>query len=249
MEDELIITKSARRALIPWFDSFDELEQWAIGQILHAADEMRLHREIPSAWRHAQPGKRLRASMHFVETVGPVPEALLLFDVVPEGVQLKAAWTHRVPIRLTRHARERVDERVEQLDVDPNYLRMWLNATVDRALHTEGLTLDAPGWAASAPLRPGFGWTTRHLAGDELALLVAAPTHDGGEWRIITVLSKSTAISLVGRLLRRWKRGSRAFANNVRYRKAAPDRELAIRPAALGDLSKPRFRSRSSRRR
>lgn len=248
-EDELIITKSAQRALMPWFDSLDELERWAIDQILHAADEMRLLREIPEAWRHAQPGRRLRDSMHFVETVGPVPEALLLFDVVPEGVELKAGWTHKVPVRLTRHARERLAERVEELEPDPNFLRMWLNATVDRALRSDSLTLEAPSWAASAPLRPGFGWTTRTLAGDEIALLVAAPQHHGGAWKIVTILSRSTAISPAGRLLRRWKRASRALANNIRYRTPAPTRVTAERPPRFGDLSTPRFRGRSGGRR
>ncbi len=248
-DDELIISASARRALIPWFDSDAELERWAIDELLHAADELRLVREIPPAWQHAQPGKALRDSMHFVETVGAAPEALLLFDVVKSGVQLKAGWTHKVPVRLTRHARERIDERVEQLHLDPHQFRMWIAATIDRALHAEGLSLDAPRWAASAPLRPGFGWTSRELDDDELALLVAAPEHEGGPWRVITVLSQSTAISPVGRLMRRWKRGSRAMVNRIRYRKPAPVRERAIRAAALGDLSKPRPRGRYRGRR
>ena len=249
MEDELIITTSARRALIPWFDGDDELERWAIDELLHAADEQRLVRKIPKAWQHAQPGKQLRDSMYFVETVGAAPDALLLFDVVEEGVALKAGWTRKVPVRLTRHARERIDERVEQLHLDPHQFRMWIAATIDRALHGDGLSLKAPRWAASAALRPGFGWTTRELDDDELAMLVAAPEHEGGPWRVITVLSQSTAISPVGRVLRRWKRGSRALANRIRYRKPAPVRERAIRAAALGDLSSPRPRGRQRGRR
>ncbi len=248
MEDELIITASARRALIPWFDDDDQLERWAIDELLHAADERRLVRKIPRAWDHAKPGRRLRESMYFVETAGDVPQALLLFDVVEEGVSLKAGWTRTVPVRLTRHARERIDERVEQLHLDPHQFRMWVSATIDRALHGDGLSLKAPRWAASAPLRPGFGWTTRELDDDEIALLVAAPEHEGGPWRVITVLSQSTAISPVGRVLRRIRRGSRALANRIRYRTPAPVRERAIRAAALGDISRPRPRGRHHRR-
>jgi hypothetical protein len=248
-DDELIITPSAQRALMPWFDDADALERWAIDELLLAADDRRLLTSQPKGWRHAQPRRGLRESMHFVETVGAVPEALLLFDVVPEGVQLKAGWTRSVPVRLTRHARARIDERVEQLHLDPHQFRTWIAATVDRALHGDGLSLDAPRWAASAPLRPGFGWTTRELDGDEVALLVAAPEHEGGPWRVITVLSQSTAISPVGRLLRRWKRGSRKVANRLRYRTPAPVRDRALRAAALGDLSAPRPRGRYRGRR
>lgn len=249
VEDELIINKSAFRALIPWFDDAAALERWAIDELLQAADEQRLVRQVPRSWQHAQPGKRLRDTMYFVESVGAAPEALLLFDVVEEGVALKAGWTRAVPVRLTRHARERIDERVEQLHLDPHQFRTWIAATVDRALHGPGLTLKAPRWAASAPLRPGFGWTTRELDDDEVALLVAAPEHDGGPWRVITVLSQSTAISPVGRILRRWRRGSRALGNRLRYRKPPPVRERAIRAAALGDISKPRPRGRYRGRR
>ena len=90
---------------------------------------------------------------------------------------------------------------------------------------------------------------TRVLDGDELALLIAAPSHDGGEWKVVTVLSKSTAISPIGRLVRSWNRGTRAIANRIRYRTPAPERERATRPAALGDLSTPRRRSGPHRRR
>lgn len=233
---------------MPWFDSLDELERWAISQLLQAADEMRLLRSPPHAWRGVQAKKRLRASLHFVETTGPPTDVVLLFDLVPEGVTLNAAWTRGVDVGLTRHARARLHERVDHLEPDHDRQRLWLNATVDRALRSESLTLDAPRWAASAPLRPGFGWTTRQLAGDEIALLVAAPHHEGASWNIVTVLSKSTAISPAGRLLRRWKRGSRLLANRIKYRSAAPVRERATRPPRLGDISAPPFRRRSRRR-
>lgn len=243
-DDELIIAESARRRLEPWFDGFDELEQWAIDQLLQAADEMRLHRQVPDGWQHVQTSSRLRETLRFVETTGPPTDVLLLFNLVPEGVTLKAAWTHGVDVSLTRHARERLHERVDQLEPDPERQRLWLKATVDRALRAETLTLEAPRWAASAPLRPGFGWITRELAGDEIALLVAAPHSHGGSWNIVTILSRSTAISPAGRLLRWWKRGSRLVANRIRYRSAAPVRERATRVPALGDTSPRPFRRR-----
>jgi hypothetical protein len=247
VDDELIIAASARRRLEPWFDSFDELERWAIEQLLLGADEMRLHRQLPRAWKHVQTGRRQRPSLHFVECVGPPTDVLLLFDVVPEGVTLKAAWTHGIKVGLTRHARERLHERVDHLEPDHERQRLWLEATVDRALRAEALTLDAPRWAASAPLRPGFGWTTRKLRGDELALLVAAPHTEGGRWNIVTILSKSTAISPAGRLRRRWERGRRLVTNRIRFGTSAPVRERATRPPMLGDVSPPTHRRRARR--
>ncbi|MBC7460392.1 MAG: hypothetical protein H7287_03420 [Thermoleophilia bacterium] len=240
MKDELIITKSACARLEPWFDSFDELEQWAIAQLLLAADEMRLLREPPADWVPIS-NKPLRESLHYVLSDGPPSPIVLLYDVVKSGVVLNAAFTDPIPVHLTRHARERLHERVDQLEPDPQRRRRWLAATVDRALRADSLTLEAPSWAASAPLRQGFGWTTRKLAGEEVALLVAAPHYDGGSWNVVTVLSRSTAISIVGRFLRVWKRSTRLLGNRIRYRSAPPVREAATRPPRLGDLSrKPR---------
>lgn len=227
------------RRLLPWFDSPDELEQWAIRQLLAGADEQRLAREPPDGWREAQQVRRRRDSLYFLETSGPPTDAVLLFDLVPDGVTLRAGWTNGVPVRLTRHARERLHERIDQLEPDPERQIRWLRATVDRALRAETLTVDAPRWAASAPLRPGFGWVTRQLGGDEIALLVAAPHRAGGSWNIVTILSRSTAISPAGRVLRRWTRARRALANRVRYRRAAPVREQATQPPRLGDVSSP----------
>lgn len=248
VEDELEISESARRSLEPWFDGFDEFEAWAIAQLLQAADEMRLLREPPRSWPPLQTKHRRRESLHFVETTGPPTDALLLFDLVPEGVTLRAGWTAGIEVRLTRHARERLHERVDHLVPDHERQLRWLRATVDRALRAESLTLDAPRWAASAPLRPGFGWTTRRLGGDEIALLVAAPHHEGGSWNIVTILSKSTGISLAGRVRRTWTRGARLVTNRIRYRSAAPVRERATRPPALGDVSPHRRRGRHQRR-
>ncbi|MCW2924125.1 MAG: hypothetical protein JWM98_1529 [Thermoleophilia bacterium] len=247
MDDELEIRDAAERRLLPWFDTVDELERWAIDQLLVAADDMRLLREQPRAWGHVQTKKRLRESLHFVEAVGAPVDALLLYDVVPDGVTLEAAWTRGLEVRLSRHARERLHERVDELEPDPEQQRRWLSATVERALRDETLTLDAPRWAASAPLRPGFGWTTRMLQGDEIALLVAAPHYEGGAWNIVTVLSKSTAISPAGRLVRWWKRGSRLMKNRLHYGTPAPTREMATRPPVLGDVSPMPRRSRSRR--
>jgi hypothetical protein len=247
VEDELEISKSARHRLMPWFDDVDELERWAIAELLRAADEMRLHREPPAGWRDLPPRHPQRESLHFVETHGAPTDTVLLFDVVPEGVTLRAAWARSIEVGVTRHARERLRERIDELEPNPERQHRWLVATVDRALRTDGLSLDAPRWAASAPLRPGFGWVTRELRGDEIALLVGAPHHEGGRWNIVTVLTKSTAISPAGRLVRRWKRGSRLVFNRIKYRSATPVRERATRPPQLGDVSAPPFRRRRRR--
>lgn len=246
-EDELDISASARRSLMPWFDTKEELERWAIAQLLLAADEMRLHRELPRGWKHVQTKRKLRTSLHFVETTGTPTDTVLLFDIVPDGVTLNAGWTRGVQVSLTRHARERLHERVGHLVPELERQRRWLSATVDRALRGEGLSLTAPRWAASAPLRPGLGWTTRKLEGDEIALLVSAPHRTDGHWNIVTVLSRSTAISPLGRLVRRWQRGSRLVANRIKYRSAAPQRERSERAPVLGDVIAPPRRRRGYR--
>lgn len=243
-DDELEIERSARTALLPWFDSEADLEAWAIGELLRAADEHRLLRELPKGWSRVQAKRKLRPSLHFVETVdGPTP-ALLLFDLVPEGVTLRAGWTHPLKVGMTRHARERMHERMDKLEPDPQRQRRWLDATVDRAVRAESLTLKAPRWAASAPLRPGFGWAIRRLRGDEIALLVAAPSSKGGSWNIVTILTKSTAISPLGRAVRWWQRTSRALANRRHYGRPAPERERATRPPRIGDVTTPPRRNR-----
>jgi len=247
VEDELVISKSARGRLEPWFDSLEELEQWAIAQLLRAADDYRLLLEPPDDWVIETKQKR-RDSLHFVETDGWPSDILLLFDLVPSGVTLNAAFVRPIEVHLTRHARERLRERVDILEPDRERRRRWLNATVDRAVRADALTLEAPRWAASAPLRPGFGWTTRMLGSDEIALLVSAPHQQGGSWNIVTVLSRSTAISPFGRLARVVKRGSRLVANRIRYRSAPPVRKEATRPPRMGDTS-PRPRRRSGPRR
>lgn len=239
-----MIRASARRRLEPWFDRPEDLERWATDQLLRAADDFRLLRTPPEGW-HVQTNHERRESLHFVETDGPPTDALLLFDVVPSGVVLNAAFVHPIDVHLTRHARERLRERVDVLEPDRERRRRWLDATVDRAVRADALTLEAPRWAASAPLRPGFGWTTRMLGQDEIALLVSAPHHAGGSWNIVTVLSRSTAISPLGRVLRVIRRGGRLLANRIRYRSAPPVRRAATRPPRLGDTSpRPRRRRR-----
>jgi hypothetical protein len=245
VEDELIITKSARRALEPWFDTFDELEQWAIDELLVAADEMRLLRDAPAGWPAEVSRKGLREALYFVEAGEAPTDIVLLYELIPDRVTLRAASVHPVEVHLTRHARERLHERVDHLEPNPERRRRWLTATVDRALRAQTLTLEAPSWAASAPLREGFGWTTRDLAGVEIALLVAAPHRDGGPWNIVTVLSHSSAISPFGRLSRVWKRGSRKVLNRLRYRGAAPVRTAATRPPRIGDVSPRPYRRRT----
>lgn len=236
-DDDLEILDAAWRRLRPWFDTDDELERWATDQLLHAADEMRLLKQPPPGWPDTPKKKGVRESLRFVETVGAPTPATLLFEIVPHGVTLNAAWTRPIEVGLTGHARERMYERMAHLEPDAEQRRLWLNATVDRALRAGTLTLDAPRWAASAPLRPGFGWTTRMLGGDEVALLIAAPHTRNGSWNIVTVLSKSTSISTLGRLVRRFKRGRRLVANRIRHRSPAPVRERAERPPRLGDVS------------
>ena len=245
MEDQVDITNAARRALMPWFDSERLLEQWAIDQLLVGADQMRLLLDPPDGWDGEIQTRRKQAdSWRYVETVGGAPEAVLLFDARPEAVTLRAAWTRCVRVGLTRHAQERLHERVDQLEPNYDRRRQWLNATVDRALRNEQLSLNAPRWAASAPLKPGLGWTTRKLRGDEIALLVSAPRQHGGAWNIVTVLTKSTAITPLGRVARLWKRGSRLVANRLKYRTASPVRAQATRPPVLGDTASPPRRRR-----
>jgi hypothetical protein len=242
VEDELTISKSAERSLEPWFDAFDDMGQWAVDELVDAADDMRLLDDVPEGWRGIE--KPRKPDLYYAEAVGPPTEALLLFQIQPQGVTLVSAYPRPITVHLTRHARERLHERVDKLEPNPERRRIWLNATVDRALRSDSLTLEAPSWAASAPLRPGVGWTTRMLNGDEVALLVSAPHHEGGSWNIVTILSRSTAISIVGRLTRRWKRGTRLLANRIRYRKPAPVRAAATRPPRLGDVMPGRRRHR-----
>jgi hypothetical protein len=247
VDDEIAISESAARRLMPWFDSHEELERWAIDQLLHAAEEHRFLHEPPEGWHQMPTRHRRRETLRYIETVGPPPDAVLLFDIVPECVTLKAAWSRGVKVRITGHAAERISERIEHLEPDRERRRAWLQATVDRALRNDALTLEAPRWAASVPLRPGLGWTTRKLAGDEVALLIAAPHFEGGSWNVVTALSKSTGISPLGRVLRRWKRGRRLLANRIKYRSAEPVREKAVRPPSLGDVSRPPRRPRRRR--
>ncbi len=242
--DELEIHASAKRSLMPWFDDEDALEQWAIDQLLAGAEDMRLLPDPPPSWNRIQTKHKRRASLRFVEGDGSPTDALLLFDLLPEGVTLRAAWTHPLEVGLSRHARERLNERFGPADRSAELQRHWLNATVDRALRSDSLTTEAPTCAASAPLRPGIGWVTRELAGDEVALLVAAPHREGGRWNIVTILTRSTAISPIGRLARRWKRGARLVANRIRYRSPEPVRDVATRPPRLGDVVAPQRRRR-----
>lgn len=248
-DDEVEIAEAARRRLQPWFDDASSFEQWVVEQLLCAADELRMHRDPPGDWPDQLPSKRRRESLRFIESVGRGPDAVLLFDCRPERVLLRAAITRSVKVTLTHHARERMHERMDLLEPDAERQRRWLDATVDIALRNDLLTLEAPKWAASAPLKPGLGWTTRRLGRDEIALLVAAPHHDGGPWNIVTVLTRSTAFSLLDRVRRLWTRRRRRRANERRHGTPEPVRAQALRPPTFGDIAPPPPRTHGQRRR